>query len=692
MNLCMVSRLRNNTMRHLTILFLLLAVQSICTAQKKIVINGGAAPSLVSQLTNDLNFVQRTEMIDSLASLESKIQAYEWIFGADGGANQTILDGETVNFFGGPGLRTSTGTNSLSILYDFPGLSTIAGAQVGGSNQLLLYRGGTNYATVSVDAFESQLPKNWTMVADQGDSGGFATFNIGGVFNITGNTGIHTAWNNTSKTLSFNLDPYNNLSTRTALNSDYVLTFDDTNIGYTAISDIIPTSTYSFNIQADDSNSDVINSGEIIDFESGTGLISSLANGNDVVYSLNLHNLTEQTPATTDNLVWFDDSGNYYRVDVANLPISSGSGDITAVNTAGGSGLGGGTTSGAANLFLDIIGLTLTGTADARDRLPVASYNHSNGLREKYIGDMVLESLTSSDGSINISQNSSTQVIDLTTSSTSSFSGNYTDLNFGGTTGLLDGVDNGKVDGTSNADSEGIVLDISGGVLSASLAVTDLPFVSYSDGISGTDLLPAYTQKNQFGNNSPNEHRIQIIDMLRSTIVDGNGSAFPVNSSSQLEIAAGGGGVQSIVGGTAINVLGSASNPTVSVDVEESYELSHAENHGINSQDIRFVFVPSNTTQYSFTWHLTTSATLQLPDPDFAPEGAVLNLIIDRSSGGINATLDPEGSQIDMLIYDGGARLRSQSFIVTASCVMTLRRMIDPLDDSNYVWCAQYPY
>ena len=116
---------------------------------------------------------------------------------------------------------------------------------------------------------------------------------------------------------------------------------------------------------------------------------------NSAVYSFtNLSTITSTISSPIDGQIAFaQDTEIYYRYDADStswVALFSGLGDITAVNTASGSGLQGGGASGSLNLSLDIAGAT-SGTVAGADEILIADVSDSNNLKKvtaQTIGDL----------------------------------------------------------------------------------------------------------------------------------------------------------------------------------------------------------------------------------------------------------------------------------------------------------------
>ena len=129
--------------------------------------------------------------------------------------------------------------------------------------------------------------------------------------------------------------------------------------------------------------------GDLIDASAFQELVNS------AVYSFtNLSTITSTISSPIDGQIAFaQDTEIYYRYDADStswVALFSGLGDITAVNTASGSGLQGGGASGSLNLSVNINGAT-SGTVAPADEILIADVSDSNNLKKvtaQTIGDL----------------------------------------------------------------------------------------------------------------------------------------------------------------------------------------------------------------------------------------------------------------------------------------------------------------
>lgn len=503
-----------NNMRNifLSIFGIFLCVFAAAQTPKKIVIDGGAAPTNTSQLTNDVPFTSRAELNDSLAALEARIETYELAFQGDAGGILDVTNAETFVIGGGPGLRTAGSVNTLTVSFDLPSLTNITGAQVSGTDELLIWRGGTTYRAISASEFANYLPNTITLDVDGATD---APLTLSSTFTFAGTGGLDTDYNGGTNSLTVNYDPFSNLSSRSAATSDFITTYDNGgNIGRTTISSILSAASYDFDIQADVNGSVTISDGDVIDFEGGSGIQTERVDVNDIDISMDIGELTTIIPNTSDFVVWADASTNVHRkVAIGNLPISSGSGDITGVTA--GDGLSGGATSGNATVNLDISSLPNLATSSnyGVHWIPLRT-NASDNQYEIQFQDLVQSTFTSTDNSVTITYDGAEQTVD--------FSAGTSSVDWDDITGKPSEFD-AAIDGVTSSAASGVDLSISfSDLLSADLDIAELPFKD--DNISYNDRLALYGLTADNGSSNAQEYEVRIRDAVRASIYSSDNS------------------------------------------------------------------------------------------------------------------------------------------------------------------------
>lgn len=672
-------------------IFLLLTCLSVLLqgqTPKKIVIDGGAAPTNGSQLINDLNWISRAELIDTAAAIDARINPYSWLYDADIGSATNAPSGGTILFSGGVGLSTEITDTGIRIDLSTNEFSAMPAGQIDNTDQLLILQGG-GILRATVGDFESQLPKIFNVFADSTDSF-VAPFSIGEFYTWTGTGGINTRWNNANKTLSFDFDPIGNLSSRVALSSDKLITFSDTDIGYTTISDIITSSTYSWNATGDDNVLNSIVNNETFDFRGGTGLTTDMGFGG-ITFNLNTHTLSEQTPTGTDFLLWFDGAGSEYRrVQVSNLPVTGGStGDVT--NVTGGLGLKDDGSSGNITLDLDLSGITENfGTAPGDSWVPVLDAGNSFAHRRVVFSDLLQGTLVAGTG-ITIDYPTGDETVTISASGGSSFSGNFTDLNFTNTTGFSDAVDNG-FSGYNNTPNSGIdFTGVQGGDFTAYLDIFEL---DYTDEIQPTDKIALWSQRDVNDNAQAAERETSIREMLLDVLVAKDGiSIFQDGNTGRVAIqgASSSGDITEVktsnepylTGGTLSGVADLRFNQTLYEDDLRNYGFVFS-----NTSHTNLFSSGQRVAHISITAGNTATV---LPDPDTAPDGAIIYIVVENGStpSTSNPTIEVIGSERD--IYVCNRELNLCSAVASTglfSGFYTLVKMYDPevTNSSNYVW------
>lgn len=662
----------------LSICAIFLCVFASAQTPKKIVIDGGAAPTLFSQLTNDIDLIDLQTLSDSIAALRAEIDNFVLTFAGDDLGGLEITNAETFLISGGSGLLTTASGNNVEIRQAWNELGIINSGEVDGTDYLLL-QNENGPRRVLVSEFESQLPSSIIFATDAGIPASLATISIGETYNFKGTGGIRTNWTAGTSSLTVEFDPFDLLSDFAAQTNDYVLTFDGSNLGRTLISSL-PTNTYSFTIQADDNESDVISSGEVVDFESGLGLISSIEGTNDVRYALDFHNLGDQTPSTTDKVLWFTNAGQYKEVEIGNLPISSGGGDITGVTA--GTGIGGGGTSGSVSLFLALNELTdADNNGDGRDRVPVRSHNNSLLQRQISFHDLLQGTLVAGSGiSLGYSGNDS-QVTITSTASTPAWS-SITGI----PAGFADNIDNQGLTGVVS-NGTGIDLSISGGVnVDADL---DIPGMEINTVVTEEDKLAVYTARGPNGSTSTAGHyEATIYTMMVAGLKAGSGISFAKDASDgRLRIDASGGSGDITAVTTSSPLSGGATSGTANISVNEGVLLDNTvvEDEIIFSENLSGAF--SGDTR-RLLWTVGTpfgsGYTITIPDPDTAPEGAIIDVMM---YGTFDVTFDIPGTTNEMYDFSNGINLNKTNSIDLVLGLYRFVLMPDP-DNSSRVWAV----
>lgn len=381
-------------MRHLTILLLLFAVQSICTAQpptpKKVIVDGGAAPTLISQLTNDLNYADEAYVDSVAAAVRNDITSYSWTVAGDNASSNQVSDGENILISGGSGLQSSLIGQTLRIDYNWPELGSDNSPSV--FDFLITYNSTDGYQRTEIGDLPFATSFNFNVATDEIST--FLSIGSNSVLDIAGGTGIETEISGGDVVI--NLAP-NEVSARSASSSDYVLTFTSGALGKTQISalPISASSSYDWVARTDDGNTNTVVNGEILDFDSGVGLRSVMVSGN-LSYALELTGLTNtNSPSGSYYVPIFNSTGSTYlktQIDDILAGVSSGTGDITGVTA--GQGLSGGGLSGSVTLDLDIEDVTLTTTIGrGTDELAVHSNTYDQTRRIAFhdlLGDVIV--------------------------------------------------------------------------------------------------------------------------------------------------------------------------------------------------------------------------------------------------------------------------------------------------------------